>query len=277
LERALDDRDVTVRRKAAELLAALPDSRLCRRMINHAAGILAWTPDQQTKVSVRFPLAIIDPLVRDGVVRPAAAEPTTNERTRILIHIVSAIPLAHWSETWGVAPAEIARGIQASKWPRTLTTALTSAALRQRNLEWATALLEQDGYNDRTGRLISILPPDVCVAELRKSLVTADGRPLTADSPIIRFMRYWPHNWDEDASRLWIDFLLGQAQLEEEGKATAVLRYQMRQLAKQCAPEVAGYAAEVFKARKLSDAWRQAFKTFLGTLMFRSEMLKAIG
>jgi hypothetical protein len=157
-----------------------------------------------------------------------------------------------------------------------LTTALTSAALRQRNLEWAMALLEQDGYNDRTGRLISLLPPDVCVAELRNYLMTAGGRPLAADSPLIRFMRYWPHHWDGVASRLWVDFLLGQAQLEEEGRATAMLRYQMRQLAKQCAPEVTGYAAEVLTSLEFSDPWRQACKAFLRTLIFRSEMLKAI-
>jgi hypothetical protein len=94
---------------------------------------------------------------------------------------------------------------------------------------------------------------------------------------LLRFLRHWPHSWDEPTSRLWIDFVAQQASIGEEGKATSALRYQMRQFAQKCAPEVAGYAAEALMNPEVSDVWRQTFKTFLATLAFRFEMLTAIG
>jgi hypothetical protein len=210
LERALDDRDATVRRKATELLAALPDSRLGRRMIGNAGDWLSWTPHLVTQMTVRIPPVLADQMVRDGVSRPAAAEPTANERARILIQVVGAISLEHWQEAWGVRPAEIVRAVQTSKWPRTLTTALVTAALRQRNLDWATELLVQDGYSERTGRLIAILPAEECFVEVKR-LLTDAGRRLTADSPLLRFLRHWPEMagyaaetlMDSDVSDVW--------------------------------------------------------------------------
>jgi hypothetical protein len=282
LERALDDRDVLVRRKAAELLAALPGSRLCQRMTAAAGEIMVWTPRQATQVSVHFPPTISDSLARDGVLRPAAADATANERARMLIHIISAIPLDHWPTAWGVAAAEVVRGVQTSKWPRTLMTALTTAAMRQRDVAWARALLAQDGYSERCGRLIALLPPELCFAETRRQLEAVSGQPsavnepLTAAHPLLRFLRYWPHEWDEPTSRLWIDFLVGQAQLEQESKAIPTLRYLMRNLARQCVPGIAGYATEVLAAAAFSDGWRQTFKTFLATLNFRAEMMGTI-
>lgn len=272
LERALDDRDVTVRRKAAELLASLPGSRLCQRMIVNGAAMLLWTPLLKTQINVRFPEVIVDSLVRDGVNRPAAAEPTPNERTRMLIQIVGAIPLTHWSETWKAKPSEIVHAVQTSKWPRTLTTALATAALRQRNVEWAIALLEQDSYSDRTARLIAILPPDHCFAEVQRRVADKE-QTMAANMPLIRFLRHWPHPWDLATSRMWVDFLVGQATLESESKASPILRHQMRQLARQCVPEVAGYAAEAFASAELSDPWKQATRAFLKTISFRNEML----
>jgi len=50
----------------------------------------------------------------------------------------------------------------------------------------------------------------------------------------------------------------------------------MRQLAKQCAPQVTDYAAQVVGSSAFSNAWQQAFKTFLETLSFRFRMWNAI-
>jgi hypothetical protein len=107
-------------------------------------------------------------------------------------------------------------------------------------------------------------------------LKSAGGqRSLPADSPLLRFLRHWPHNWDEPASRLWLDFLIQQARIGEEGRALPTLRYQMRQFAQKCSPEVAGYAAEAFRDAEVSGVWQQTFNTFLATLTFRFEMLSA--
>ncbi len=67
LERALDDRDAQVRRRAAELLAGLPDSRLAARLTAAAGSILTLKDGALNPV---FPAAVNDALWRDGVTRP---------------------------------------------------------------------------------------------------------------------------------------------------------------------------------------------------------------
>ena len=63
LESVLDDRHLPVRRKAAEFLACLPESRLCQRMKVNTKSVLRWQPDAAHQIDVSFPI-ISDQLVK---------------------------------------------------------------------------------------------------------------------------------------------------------------------------------------------------------------------
>ena len=271
LERALDDRDAQVRRRAAELLAHLPDSRLAARLTAAAGSILALKAGALNPV---FPAAVDDGLLRDGVswpvepVRPNATR-STADWSRLLIQTVGAIPLAHWETRFRLDPAQIVRAAEASKWPRTLVTAFATAALRQENMAWADALLVADGYGERTGMLLPLLSPDDCFARLA---ALGAGQ---ADSAVV-FLRRWPLAWNEASGRRLIDFLAQEAAADPETRRGSTLRFLSRHFAHRCPPALAGYAAEAFQPDKVNKAWQATLRHVTTTLALRGEMFDAV-
>lgn len=141
LDQALSDRSRTVRATAAELLSNLPSSALAARMASRARTCV--TPDplaNAPRIAVEAPHECDADMQRDGVV----PKPPTGrgERAWWLVQLVEATPLAAWSDQFGGRSAEeIAALPVADEWRQDLHTAWCRAAVRQRDAEWARAMI----------------------------------------------------------------------------------------------------------------------------------------
>jgi hypothetical protein len=169
LEQALADRSRTVRATAAELLAGLPGSALAARMAQRAhacvgldrpaeaapAGTVPTGPAPTgpaptgtaaspgaagPAISVAAPHECDAQMQRDGVVpRPPSGR---GERSWWLGQLVAAAPLDGWRQRFGGrAPAAIVALPVADDWRTELHDAWCRAAVRQRDADWARALL----------------------------------------------------------------------------------------------------------------------------------------
>lgn len=272
LERALDDRDAQVRRKAAELLAHLPGSRLVARLTDAAGGILVL---KEGAVAPSFPGRITEAMTRDGVVRhenpgrPTVTR-TVTEWSRLLIQTVGAIPLAHWEGRFDSSPEAIIAASLAGKWPRTLLTSFATAALRQRNIRWIDALLVADNYTERTGMLLEALAPEDCFERLENLLDAGQ------DESVAVFLRRWPSAWNEATGRRLLAFFARRCAEPQETRLNMTLRFLSRQFAQRCPPSLAGEAAAMFDGRAVSGAWEANLKYMLKTLAMRREMRAAV-
>ncbi|MFC3232534.1 DUF5691 domain-containing protein [Streptomyces nitrosporeus] len=141
LEAALADRSRNVRATAAELLSALPGSALARRMAVRAATCV--NPDRtgdRAAIAVEAPHECDAAMQRDGVI--PAPPSGRGERSWWLGQLVEAAPLGFWCERFGGRSAqEIVALPVADGWEGELHAAWCRAAVRQRNPEWARALL----------------------------------------------------------------------------------------------------------------------------------------
>ncbi|MGI5349328.1 DUF5691 domain-containing protein [Streptomyces sp. CA-250714] len=168
LERALADRSRTVRATAAELLATLPGSALASRMAERARSCVALDRSggraQGGGIVVEAPHTCDADMQRDGVI----PKPPTGrgERAWWLGQLVEAAPLEVWSEQLGgLAPARIVALPVADGWRDDLHAAWCGAAVRQRNAEWARALIGEptepfaEGPGD-PAKLLSVLPEE---------------------------------------------------------------------------------------------------------------------
>ncbi|WP_328988936.1 DUF5691 domain-containing protein [Kribbella sp. NBC_01245] len=144
-ERALDDRASDVRRTAASLLARIPGSAYSARMAARAQACLTFQPK---KVRVTLPRRLDESMQRDGII--AKPRQAMGEKAWWLRQILAAAPLTTYDVK--IADAEVTGFDQAL-----FFEALADATVRERDPEWARALLKTKVAG---ARLIAILPPE---------------------------------------------------------------------------------------------------------------------
>ena len=155
LEMALDDRNDNIRRRAAELLAAIPGSRLSERMIGHVDHFLRWTPEG---INIRFP-QVSPQMVRDGVYG-LESKKIAHVRSKQLIQMIGAIPLSYWTSAWHPEPETIIKAVMTTNWKRTITSGFAEAAYHQKDAHWAKAILWGRGPDLMPIKLLDILTPN---------------------------------------------------------------------------------------------------------------------
>ncbi|MFF4502368.1 DUF5691 domain-containing protein [Streptomyces sp. NPDC001401] len=166
LERALADRSRNVRATAAELLSALPDSALAARMAVRATACVAVDHMRHAPtITVEAPHECDASMERDGVVPKAPAG--RGERSWWFGQLVEATPLGTWSaRLGGRTPRQIVALPVTDDWQSELHAAWCRAAVRQRDPEWAWALLGTPSAPEAGG------PGAVSLAERAKLLGT---------------------------------------------------------------------------------------------------------
>ncbi|MFF9126003.1 DUF5691 domain-containing protein [Streptomyces sp. NPDC014889] len=169
LEHALADRSRNVRSTAAELLSALPGSALAARMAARAGSCVAVDHMRGTPtLAVEAPHECDSAMERDGIAPKAPAG--RGERSWWLGQLVEAAPLGTWpGRLGGRTPREIVALPVADGWQGELHAAWCRAAVRQRDAQWARALLGPPAAPDAGG------PGAVSLAERAKLLGTLDA------------------------------------------------------------------------------------------------------
>ncbi|MEZ4709334.1 MAG: DUF5691 domain-containing protein [Caldilineaceae bacterium] len=278
LETALDDRLSAVRKKAAELLARLPASRLCRRMVQNTAELFHWEPETDEKVRLQFPDEFAPAIFRDGVVKRPGQD-LARIRSNQLIEIMGAIPLDHWTTTWNATPNAIIEARTASKWPVSLLRGFAVAAERQQRIDWAKLLLRADNFGLNTLRLVAILPLADFTAlahELDAQLPTDEI--ITKETVLVKVLRKWEGPWTLPLIQLWLPRLRAYIAQDMESKTPdVILRATLRQMARQAAPAHIAIVIDELRPMIQENIWRPAILEALSLLTFRRRMLEGVG
>lgn len=201
LERCLDDRRGEVRSAAARLLAVLPGSGLGRRAADRARA--AVRPERhllRRRLAVTLPTGHDAAMARDQVppppgVRGGGVGGPLGPGAWLLLHVVAAAPLATWVPALGGTPAEVTALDVEDGWRGVLWLGWARAAARERDVAWASALL--DGPPTATGggadvrvtrsdlaaattELLDLVPPAQRARFLAAVLADRAMAPLTA-------------------------------------------------------------------------------------------------
>lgn len=178
LESALDSESATLRRSAAELLAFLPGSTRARQLWTFARSVLVR---KRGLLGSRWEVVVpelTDPALRRYLAGPTDSRIGTRVAQTQLRDLIAGAPLPAWTDSFGVAPAELIRGAAGdAEWGPTIIAGWADAAIRQdgdgaSRASWARALLTTRADPTRITALWTLLPAaercSVAVDQLRR-------------------------------------------------------------------------------------------------------------
>jgi Family of unknown function (DUF5691) len=288
VESALDDRRKEVRRKAAELLVQLPESKLVRRMIDRIRLLVAASSasgskliralTRQSKIQVTLPEACDESMRRDGV--ELTPPQGMGEKAWWLGQMVACVPITFWDDHLSLPPTECVRDAEKTDYSEVLLPAWAKATKRGRQLEWAQAILEYALGAKRNFQLLAVvevLPPthrDPVVIKL----LSSDRNIVGYAQPGFNLLQYCPGPWTERLGRALLEFLQFQVKQNQEGKLqlTYIWFPNPEQFAMNMPITLATEAQEMFANVASEHPFSKPLHTFLEILQFRSKMLKEI-
>lgn len=180
LETARCDRAQSVRQQALKLLITLPGSRLGQRMAERIEPFVTVQSKRSTTIHVVLPNAFDPDWEKDGITpKPVAG---LGEKASWLYQMLTGIALSHWQGE----PTAIVQAIQAHKWQTMLLKGLGMAALRQHNIVWAKALVNQFDLQHIDQRLLSDL---LALLPIKQQEVILRGKVPSKPNDIIPWLQ----------------------------------------------------------------------------------------
>ncbi|MBM4259657.1 MAG: hypothetical protein FJ147_27640 [Deltaproteobacteria bacterium] len=273
LESALDDRRKEVRRVAVDLLASLPDSALCRRMIDRIRPLVTISRKWIVKdtLTVTLPERCDDTMIRDGI--ESKAPGGKGQKAWWLQQMIGIVPPSFWCQESGQTPGVLIQLSQRSEWQEPFLQGWVQAALRSRDIEWIEALLSEplprQGVSDK-GLLFRALPPNR-QEHFARQVLQAEFLSGTNRDTTSWILSNYHHQWSEQLSQSVWDQI--SRYLPGETKDYFWWNAFLTTIAPYINPIVSTKISTNLSGIASSNA---AIEKFLNTLQFRHDMLKEI-
>lgn len=272
LERARADRRKDVRAAALGLLAQLPGSAYQQLLIGRARGCLRI---ERVRMHRRLIVTLPEPLpdgVAFAVPKWLRDHPQTGPGAVLLWYLISIVPLEIWEQSLGASPHDLVGLPVSDNLAYILHNGWDDAAIRQKNADWAMALM---GARDPAyiGSLLLALPPERRQAVVTTALGRAHGPGLSATS-VESILRNCAPPWSPDLNSALLSWLARESQHNEIWGAFPLLARFGESLPSDTATEAAIRA--LARRHPANSSWYPALAEVADTLRYRRQMLEEL-
>jgi hypothetical protein len=262
LEAALDDRRAEVRRRAVHLLQLLPGSAYQARARARAGEVLHV---ERRRIVVTLPGELDDAGRRDGLdVRPRS--PRAGGRTWLLTQIVAAAPLELWAEILGGDPRRIVALPIADDFAPDVHAGWRRAAVRQRNVEWARALLDVSDHGSSDPELAALLSH----AERQARVVALLQRRATQ---LVAELQSCPPPWGQELG----EAVLGYLGREVRREGSVPVGMLLATVARAVPADYAAQLRELADDAPVTTSWPSALRRAADLVELRRRFLEELG
>ena len=271
LEAALKDRGQAVRQTAIELLARLPESRLCQRMADRIQQFVRIMSDgSKARLEIKTPEEYKSDWKRDGL---------PDHPNGLLREMLAAAPLEIWGPASLVVPA-----IEKEAYQGHVLAGFELAVKRQQRLDWAHALFNHFDYSAAGGWTLSKVQPLLAIEQQEAWL--REGVPDISDKEetvcwigrVARSKLACGDCWSLDFSRLVISYVKAAVEGGFDPNRTNLAPLKDT-LHPDVAPDVVAAIREINGLEesvwRKQRAWRKDFLQFEGYLNLRQGMHRA--
>ena len=248
-----------------EAAPPVPDAGARDRALARAGACVRLTRVRlRRRFEVEPPLERDAGMVADGIAALGPHESLRSEglRAHWLRQVVAATPLEHWTQTAGAPPEAVLALPVADGWGPTLVEGWCEAAARQRDPDWARALLPHPQATARRELLAVLAPQDR--AAVVAGLLRARGTDAAQGTAVLR-----------DCPRPWSPPLATAALADTASRSwpaaqAHALSQRLDLLAHRLPPASAGPLHALAERADLADAGREAALRALDVLALRA-------
>lgn len=261
LESALDNRNIIVRRKAAELLSHLAESKLVTRLSFVADELI------QDDFSVDLPDELEPAWIRDGMILRNWKD-TQKVKNAQVSDLVAAIPLDYWEERWQLTAEDIFERIEVSDYNEGFLKGFALAAERQVNTDWASVILKKDKLTATSLKLIANLK-EADFLDLHAYFQKEED----SEQVFLKLFNRWTKAWSLETLEVWISYLSNKTDsFFEDSSRSFLLRTNLKLAARSSVPEAFQTLTAFLEQLKQKTALNTAVNEALAILTFRQRM-----
>ena len=289
LEKALDDRRKEVRSAASNLLAHLPQSALCRRMLERVVPAISLKKRllSAETLELELPAECDAAMQRDGI-ETAPRDTGIGERTFWLREMLKLTPGQALCNRLDRTPAQIVRAAIKSEWKSPIIAALSAAAVRSRDVEMARELVNT-AVADATVMsaigteylpgLNAFLPAAEMEAIAIRLMRSPDYKP--ASHPAIPLIQALPGPWSKNLTASVAAFVsAGMNECTPPCWDAYLYRYLLERLGVNAPTEIGEQISAIFAAKggnaEWEEHWREALTKFQDLFPFRKQFIEAL-
>ncbi len=213
LEKALDDRAVSVKAVVPAMLVRIPDSAFAQRMVSRADAILT-NAEGKLKLKLKLPAAFDKTWLRDGIVEKPHSG--VGERAWWMMQIIGSVPPSHWEEQFGLAPAALIAVAEADKFGASLIEAWSRAAQPFDAQAWIEPLWDwwqKQSQKKKSGGTTTSDMRDELIKYMPAQLVESKVQQMMLDTSLQRnddwetFLAELPVPWSSEFSESYLEML----------------------------------------------------------------------
>ena len=214
---------------------------------------------------------------RDGL-QPQNKQKRVPYLTQRVTKIVGSTPLDYWTDEIAVDLSHFLELVSLSRWTRTLSSGLATAARRQARTDWAEALIwwGLEGVYEKTMlRNVNLISPEALTALIERSYTEADPiAPLKSGTRLSTLLQAWKRPWPRPAAVMMLQLLdVHLANHHPDKPPDATTKSAVRQFLSFIPPQLAKQARETLSRHQgLHPQWMLILDKGLTTLRHRQAL-----